>query len=712
MRLIRYDNKILKELFLLSSALLFCGCGGGGGSSPSDPVISEDDPEEVIPAPDPSPDPDYSLNNSSGDFYTGKPYLIQTTNVSAVETAQGVASRKSGDENRAIWEYVHNLDWLNSAAGTIPQNMSGVLTGQNGTTRAFTENLLPGDPRLPEQWYIYNDASRTLAQSVYNYIPRMDFNLPQLWNAPYHLTGENTVITVIGFPVDFDHEELKDRKFSPTNDVLDQYANLPSGTMTLSTEYASIIASSFNGKGLRGIAWNSGIYSLNPYAAGDNYNIWLDWILPLKDMYAALGRTGIIYDSSVPGIDQEVDNTSFLTTLFSFVKGRMLIISGAGDNYDLSTYFGISDSETQLCRELGTSCAYSQTSPSALNPLGVIVSSVDPDGKRAQTSDASTGVWVTGLGGGLFDYVNHGGYGSFPTAFSSLSCGDLPDSETFSSFTLDTDCKYTDMSSSTNAAAAQIAGISGLLTELEPGLFPLQIKYILAKSARNDRELSSLRLDKVTVSGNSNLVARQGWIENGAGWRRSSEFGFGIPDAHKAAQLVKTCSEDPGCNQRHSNPSHVTLEISAGDSAKCQGNYDNTQGYYIYQCSVPVSTNISEVESLIFSYQGDHLLKDQTGSRDAVIVSNLQISLKSPDTISFLKPYGSLWNTNSSSSITTNQEFVSFAGATQDFYQEKINAGEAFELQFISKGKLNITGSSRDTEYTGDGRLVLDVYYY
>lgn len=176
MRLIRYDNKILKELFLLSSALLFCGCGGGGGSSPSDPVISEDDPEEVIPAPDPSPDPDYSLNNSSGDFYTGKPYLIQTTNVSAVETAQGVASRKSGDENQATWEYVHNLDWLNSAAGTIPQNMSGVLTGQNGTIRDFTENLLPGDPRLPEQWYIYNDVSRTLAQSVYNYIPRMDFN--------------------------------------------------------------------------------------------------------------------------------------------------------------------------------------------------------------------------------------------------------------------------------------------------------------------------------------------------------------------------------------------------------------------------------------------------------------------------------------------------------------------------------------------------------
>ena len=268
------------------------------------------------------------------------------------------------------------------------------------------------------------------------------------------------------------------------------------------------------------------------------------------------------------------------------------------------------------------------------------------------------------------------------------------------------------MSSSTNAAAAQIAGISGLLTELEPGLSPLQIKYILAKSARNDLELSSLRLDKVTVSGNSDLVARQGWIENGAGWRRSSEFGFGIPDAHKAAQLVKTCSEDPGCNQRRNDPTHKSLKIFAKERSQCTGYYDNTQGYYVYTCSIPVSENLSEVEALIFSYQGDHLLEDQTGSRDAVIVSNLQISIKSPDTISFLKPYGSLWNTNSSSSITTTQEFVSFAGATQDFYQEKINAGEVFELQFISKGKLNITGSSQDTEYTGDGRLVLDVYYY
>jgi hypothetical protein len=99
--------------------------------------------------------------------------------------------------------------------------------------------------------------------------------------------------------------------------------------------------------------------------------------------------------------------------------------------------------------------------------------------------------------------------------------------------TLDLDHKYTTSFNGTSASAPQVAAISALLKSANPALGPLDIHYILARTAT---PLDSPELPWETTFGSKVTVTNRS--VNAAGFWFNRYVGFGLVDAFKAMKLA------------------------------------------------------------------------------------------------------------------------------------------------------------------------------
>ena len=104
----------------------------------------------------------------------------------------------------------------------------------------------------------------------------------------------------------------------------------------------------------------------------------------------------------------------------------------------------------------------------------------------------------------------------------------------------------------TSAATPTISGIVSLMKQMNKKLTVPQIKYILAKTARNDKTFSTMSVGRVTGQDvdNNNIVLNNGWIDKNNGLRYSEWYGFGLADAGEAVKLAKNCDSDEYCKKR------------------------------------------------------------------------------------------------------------------------------------------------------------------
>ncbi|MBN1571258.1 MAG: S8 family serine peptidase [Acidobacteria bacterium] len=91
----------------------------------------------------------------------------------------------------------------------------------------------------------------------------------------------------------------------------------------------------------------------------------------------------------------------------------------------------------------------------------------------------------------------------------------------------------------TSAATPNVAGVIAMMLEANPDLSVRDLKYILAKTARNtDPAFSGVSSD--TIIPGSTVVLEQGWVTNSAGWSFSNRYGFGAVDASAAVEMARS----------------------------------------------------------------------------------------------------------------------------------------------------------------------------
>jgi len=103
-------------------------------------------------------------------------------------------------------------------------------------------------------------------------------------------------------------------------------------------------------------------------------------------------------------------------------------------------------------------------------------------------------------------------------------------------------CNYNSTSRGLSPATAMVSASIALILETNPNLNWRQVKFILAKTAKQidiDSEDISIELQ------NGNYIAQNGWITNSEGYKFHNRYGFGKVDIDKAIELTKKIKNNP-----------------------------------------------------------------------------------------------------------------------------------------------------------------------
>ncbi len=294
---------------------------------------------------------------------------------------------------------------------------------------------------------------------------------------------------------------------------------------------------------------------------------------------------------------------------------------------------------------------------------------------------------------------------------------------------IDTTCKYTSTMNGTSAAAPTITGIVALMKEVNKDLTVPQVKYILAKSARNDKSegWETLSYDPIRVTLDDvftgEIETDRAWVDMGNNLRFSHWYGFGVPDAKKAIDLTLSCSEDNLCKERETLPE---VFVSSNEVSCTQEQVDNG---YVATCKLsnlvesnenfevsttPVTSNI-EVENVSIDIKGfdikpnsdlprcDYYIVDSDETYTDEEVKNFayqymalaltQISVSDGTKESIIKPYGSFivlyyLKNISSSDVEANV-------LTNDYYLQNLNPNTEWEVKVQSACPVNINQFSK-----------------
>ena len=163
----------------------------------------------------------------------------------------------------------------------------------------------------------------------------------------------------------------------------------------------------------------------------------------------------------------------------------------------------------------GTHEGYANTF-SLINSKQVItVSAVNADGNLSSYSNSGANVLVAGTGG---EYGKT--YPAIVTTdltglYTGFDRGDTKlDGNSY-------DGNYTRFMNGTSAACPSVAGICALMLQANPSLGWRDVRYILARSARQ------------------NDASDPGWSDNGAGLHINDKYGFGVADATAAVAMAE-----------------------------------------------------------------------------------------------------------------------------------------------------------------------------
>ena len=389
-----------------------------------------------------------------------------------------------GDGDPTILEDSDNdyiPDNIEKAIGKNPnnpdENNNGIIDG------------IEGDALFDKQWYIRALGTATNPSEVPS-IEGNDLGLLSVYNKYMGYNGGNPIILqIVDSGVDINHEDLK-QNIDKSRSLNGAEAGEPTpggvfkphGTML-----AGIAAArAFNNKGMRGVA---------PFAkiAGSN------WLVE-----QSLDGLEAAWYSGAGANEIAVTNNSWGTyyTIDTFYEDIME--QGAKDLRDGKGRVYVFASGNARAFNADANIQYVIN-----NRYALVVSAVEYNNKVASYSTPGANVWISAYGGSV-------SYDEGPTIATTYLSG-----ESTRTWAEDSAGNYTYAMAGSSAAAPMVTGSVALLLEACPNLGWRDVKYILAKSAK--------QVDSENPS----------WITNSAGMHFSRDYGFGLVDTKAAISMCE-----------------------------------------------------------------------------------------------------------------------------------------------------------------------------
>ncbi len=427
------------------------------------------------------------------------------------------------------------------------------------TCKDYGRNSSPGqeDPLLAEQWHLENTG-----QSAYaNTSGEMGEDLGMSTALAQGPTGTSVQVAVVDTGLEICHPDLSDNVEAGASYNFNTRINFRTGAMfwansvesdpfnpaTLGdhgTSVAGIIAASANnGIGGRGVA---------PSARLRGYNF-LNDIQFSSAHFDSLGASdqnpdstdahifnmsyGTLGSESNVGLDLRAVLRNGVTNLRS--DRGAIYVKAAGNAFNACSSLVRYDTGTDydVNREIG--CVSSNGDPTNNLPYVLAIGGFSANGKRSSYSSTGANLWVSAPAGQYGrenpaiittdQMESDRGYDAFSGAGLPVDATENPHGDYVSTF------------NGTSSAAPNTSGAIALLLEAAPELTWRDVKYILAKTARQiDPDIPPVR---IAFSGEA-AVLRHGWITNAAGYHFHNWYGFGAVAMDEALALAGTHTPD------------------------------------------------------------------------------------------------------------------------------------------------------------------------
>ncbi|MCY4532791.1 MAG: S8 family serine peptidase, partial [Gammaproteobacteria bacterium] len=410
------------------------------------------------------------------------------------------------------------------------------------TCKDFGRNSSPGqeDPLLAEQWHLENTGQSAYANTGGEAGEDLGMSTA-LTQGP---TGTGVQVAVVDTGLETCHPDLSDNVEAGASYNFNTRTNFRTGAMywansiesdpfnpgTLGdhgTSVAGIIAASANnGIGGRGVA---------PTARLRGYNF-LNDIQFSSSHFDSLGAS----DQNPDSTDAHIFNMSYGTSgsesnvgldLRAVLRNGVtnlrsnrgaVYVKSAGNafnacsslvRYDAGTDYNVND-------EIG--CVSSNGDPTNNLPYVLAIGGFSANGKRSSYSSTGANLWVSAPAGQYGrenpaiittdQMESDRGYDALSGAGLPVDATENPHGDYVSTF------------NGTSSAAPNTSGAIALLLEAAPELTWRDVKYILAKTARQiDPDIPPVRI----AFGGEAAVLRHGWITNAAGYHFHNWYGFG-----------------------------------------------------------------------------------------------------------------------------------------------------------------------------------------
>ena len=436
-------------------------------------------------------------------------------------------------------------------------DVSGFTIGSDRLVRTtctdFGRNSSPGqeDPLLAEQWHLENTG-----QSAYSSTGgEAGEDLGMSTALDQGPTGTGVQVAVVDTGLEICHPDLSDNVEPGAsynfNTFLRANSNAadPFNPGTLGdhgTSVAGIIAASANnGIGGRGVA---------PSARLRGYN-YLNAQFTRSAHFDSLGAS----DQNPDSTDVHIFNMSYgrlgsesnaeaeddlITVLRNGVTNLRsnrgaIYVKAAGNAFNACSSLVRYDAGTDynVNREIG--CISSNGDPMQNLPYVLAIGGFSANGKRSSYSSTGANLWVSAPAGQYGrenpaiittdQMESDRGYDASSGAGLPVGATGNPHGDYVSTF------------NGTSSAAPNTSGAIALLLEAAPELTWRDVKYILAKTARQiDPDIPPVRI----AFGGEAAVLRHGWITNAAGYHYHNWYGFGAVAVDEALALAGTHTPD------------------------------------------------------------------------------------------------------------------------------------------------------------------------
>lgn len=513
-----------------------------------------------------------------------------------------------------------------------------VLTGCGGGGAQPTTPTSATDPLAAFAWHLNNTGPTQTVSAMDNTqaVVGTDANVTSVHQDGAGITGKGITIAVIDSGMEIGHEDLNPnvlpgKSFSfktSTSDPSPSTIRSDANVTDHGTGVAGVAAAKgWNNRGSRGLAPNASLLGFAPLslltevAQGLSFGMGSQMATDVSGSDLVLVKTfGTradevdIFNYSAGGdyASPQVDPTTpdvrtssaeFGTTALRSGKGA-IYFQAAGNEFLGSTEASLQDgssipvdcvavfsADNMLIRFAndagGHSCLNTNYEPQG-QPYFMKVAAIATNGRAASYSSAGASNWITGFGGesGLLTPAivttddsgcnlgknNLANQASLWAKYADAALKIV--ANLFGQSAFDPNCNYTGAMNGTSAATPSLSGIAALILEANPGLNWLDVKYILAKTARQvDTSIASgtQAVTYTPAGATRSLVLSDPWVSNQGGFHFQARYGFGLVDAAAAVAMAKNYNV-PNGRRSTSLTSSPSGAFSASSLAASAGN--------------------------------------------------------------------------------------------------------------------------------------------